>query len=519
MSDKNNDEVVVEIDDQIETLIDEINSAPDDQQQHDFTKECRDVIVDSLLGPFGLGAAMFNDSDGGNITTVQNFEKGVHAPRDAERYDNYQKAQTEPFDRSDYERELPRERKKIFKRDEPIQDAYTGRDLPKDGRAHRDHVVSAHEVETSSKGHLGQTREERVATANKDENKVWTDSGLNKSKNDSDLLAWKERTNSRDPSKTNAEYYGADQERMEEAYQSARKEVDRDQNRTVTKKQAGEFAIEGGKEAGKLAVRQIVGMLIKDLTEGLIVEIRILMRNGFESLQDLAKGLKRGIKKSVARVKEKWAEYLKEGGAAGVSGFLSSLVTLIVNSFVTTAKNLVRIIREGCLSIVRALKLIVSPPPGTSASEVVYEVFKILSGVVVVAIGIGLEEAIKKAVEAVPVLVPFADQISLALTGMITGIASMTVVLAFDRLKGHLAFRNKQLADVHRGHTVTLLRIKKTALILERAATSVQVSAERLNREIQDDWEEVKALKDKTGEKVDQYKAAVNRIEKLSGEF
>ncbi|MGD9661897.1 MAG: hypothetical protein AB7U63_11530 [Porticoccaceae bacterium] len=519
MKSRTNDEVLIEIDDQIEVLINEINSAPNREQQQDFAKACREVIVDTLMGPFGLSAAMFTDHDGGNITTVHNFENGTYAPRDAERYQNYQNAQTERFDRSDYERDLPKERKEIFKQKERIEDEYTGRELPKDGRAHRDHVVSAHEIEKSSRGHLGQTREERVATANREENKVWTDSSLNQSKNDHDLREWSERPNRQDPSKTNAEYYEADPKRMEEAYRTARKKVDSEQNKAVLIKQAGEFVYEGSKEAGNLALRQILGLLIKDLAEGLIDDIRTLIREGFQSLQQLAALLKNRITATIKRIKAKWAEYLKEGVAAGFSGFLSSFLTLIINSFVTTAKNIVRIIREGCLSVVRALKIIVSPPPGTSVSEVAYEVFKILSGAVVVAIGIGLEETIKKGIEAVPLLAPFAGPISLTLTGMLTGILSLTVVLAFDRLKNHLVFRNKQLADIHRGQSMVLLKIKKTALVLDQASEFVQVSATHLRVEFQKDWDEIKELKSRTEDKIESYKLAIHRLQDLSGEL
>lgn len=513
------DDVLIEIDDQIELLIEEINSAPNEQQHQDFATACRDVIVDTLMGPFGLTAAMFADRDGGNITTVHNFEKGTYAPRDGDRYQGYQKAQTERFDRSDYERDLPKERKKIFQQDSRIEDAYTGRELPKDGRAHRDHVVSAHEIEKSSRGHLGKTREERVAMANRDENKVWADASLNQSKNDHDLMEWSERPNRKDPTRTNAEHYGADRERMEEAYNTARKTVDRDEKRAVLLKQAGEFAYEGSKEAGKLALRQILGLMIKDLAEGLIGDIRTLMREGFQSLRHLAQLLEQRIKTTIRQIKAKWAEYLKEGAAAGFSGFLSSFLTLIINSFVTTAKNVVRIIREGCLSVVRALKIIVAPPPEMSASEVAFEVFKILSGVVVVAIGIGLEETIKKGIEAVPLLVPFAEPIAQVLTGMLTGIASLTVVLAFDRLKAHLAFQNKQLADVHRGHSVTFLKIKKTALVLDQAADFVHASALHLREEFHKDWEELKAIKSETRQKMDGYKSAINKLENLAGEL
>lgn len=510
--------VIVEIDEQIEKLIEEINSSPNEQQQQDFAKSCRDVLVDSLVGPFGLAEAMFDDHDGGNITTVHNFEKGMYAPRDEEHYQSYQKAQAEIFDRSDYERDLPRERKEIFKREGRIEDAYTGRELPKDGRAHRDHVVSAHSIEKSSRGHLGQTREERVATANRDENKVWTESSLNKSKNDHDLKEWGGRARRDDPNSTNYDHYGVDENRADKAYKTARRRVDRDQRRSVLLKQAGEFAYEGGKEAGNLALRQILGLLIKDLAEGLIDDIRTIVRDGFESVKQLSDLIRNRIKITIEKVRSKWSEYLKEGAASGVSGFLSSFMTLIINSFVTTAKNIVRVIREGCLSIVRALKIIVSPPQGMSKSEVVYEVFKILSGALVVAVGVGLEESIKKAIEAVPFLSPFSGPLSLALTGIITGIASLTVVLAFDRLKDHLSFTNKKIADAHRGHSASLLKIKKNILMVEQTISFVQVSSTQLRFEFQRDWEEVESLRVNTSSSIKEYRYSVNRLKNLSDE-
>ena len=505
-------DVVIEIDEQIAILIEEINSTPSEQQQKDFSKACCDVVVDALMGPFGLTSAMLVDRNGGNITTVHNFEKGIYAPRDADRHQHYQEAQVERFDRSDYEKDLPGERRKLFKSEPHIEDAYTGGELPKDGSAHRDHVISAHDIEKSAKGHLGQTRDERVATANRDKNKVWTGSRLNQSKNDQDLIEWSARQNSQDSSKTNAEFYGVDKERMEKAYRAARVSVDREQNMSVFKKQSVEFMSEGSREAGKLALRQVLGLLIKDLVEGLIDDVRTLMREGFKNLQHLAILIKKRIKSTMERIKDKWAEYLKEGAAAGISGFLSSFMTLIINSFVTTAKNIVRIIREGCLSLVRALKMIVSPPPGVSKSEVVYEVFKILSGAVVAAIGIGLEETIKKGIEAVPLLLPFAGPIAEALTGMLTGIASLTVLLTFDRIKEHLAFRNKQLADVYRDQTIVMLKIKKTVLVLDQATNYVQISTSHLCEEFQKDWVEIQAFKSKTAEKVGAYTSAVDNL-------
>jgi hypothetical protein len=523
MKNKINDEILIEIDDQIENLIKEINSAPNRKQQQDFAKACSEVIVDTLMGPFGLTRAMFEDRDGGAITTLQNFEKGVVAnTSDAERHENWKKANQERFERMDYDTKLDEKHPDMKSADGKYYDGYRKpqSEIPVGPRmAARDHVVSASEIERSSRGHLAQSREERVETATQEENVVLTSFNMNSSKSDQDLLKWASKPNNKDPSKTNAEYYDADPKQMAKVYRAAHKKVDSKQNKAVLIKQAGEFVYEGSKEAGKLVLRQILGLLIKDLAEGLIDDIRTLIREGFQSLQQLAALLKKRVTTTITRIKAKWAEYLKEGVVAGFSGFLSSFITLIINSFVTTAKNMVRIIREGCLSVVKALKIIVSPPLGTTTSEMAYEVFKVLSGSVVVIVGIGLEETIKKGIEAVPLLAPFAEPISLTLTGMLTGILSLTVVLTFDCLKNHLAFRNKQLADIHRSQSTILLKIKKTALVLDQASEFVQVSATYLRLEFQKDLNEIQELKLQTGDKIDAYKLAIHRLQDLSGEL
>lgn len=521
MKSRTNDDVLIEIDDEIEALINEINSAPSKEEQQDFGRACRDVIVDTLMGPFGLTRAMFDDRDGGAITTIHNFEKGVVAnDSDAQRYESWKKANQEKFERTDYDAKLNEKHPDMKSSDGKYYDGYREpqSEIPVGPRmAARDHVVSASEIERSSRGHLAQSREQRVETATQNENVVLASFNMNSSKGNEDLLEWASKPNNKDPSKSNAEYFDLDPQAIQRVYKNAKTSVNRKQNFAVFKKQGQEFLIEGGKEAGKLALRQVLGLLIKDLAEVLIDDVRTLIREGFQSLQQLSELFKNRITATIKRIKAKWSEYLKEAVAAGFSGFLSSFLTLIINSFVTTAKNIVRIIREGCLSVVRALKIIVSPPPGTSVSEVAYEVFKILSGAVVVAIGIGLEETIKKGIEVVPLLAPFAGPISLTLTGMLTGILSLTVVLAFDRLKNHLVFQNKQLADIHRGQSMVLLKIKKTALVLGQASEFVQVSATHLRAEFQKDWDEVKELKSRTEDKIESYGLAIHRLQDLSG--
>lgn len=510
-------ELVIEIDDHVELLLQEINSAPPSQAV-DIAQSLHSVVIDSILGPFGLSKTMFDDRQGGNVTTVHNFEKGVTATdSDAVRHAAYVRAQSETFNRKDYEAPLPGERKAIFKQVDNVEDYYTRTDMAKDGSAVRDHVVSAHEIEKSAKGQLGQTRRKRVETANKDENKVWTNRRLNSSKGDDDLLEWANRPNAQDPSHTNAEAYNADPERINEAHARARKVVDRAQNLDMLKKQAHEFAVQGSSEAGKLAFRQVLGLLLKELAEGVIQDIKALIREGFQSLRQLADMLRLRIKRTIASLKERWAVYLKEGAMAGLAGFLSSLATLLINTLVTTAKRVVAIIREGTLAVIKSVKLIISPDPGMAAADVAYEVLRLLSGALTTVIGLTTQEALANLLRSVPLLTPFANEISGVATALLSGTAGLLVILAFDHFKQAMAFRRKQLADVHRGHAVTLLKVQRTTIMIAAAHEYVSTTSNHLQRTIADDWAKVDEVGTNADTAIDDYGSAVAALDHLLG--
>lgn len=473
------------IDDETERLIREIDAAPPSPDREKVIDDLQDVLMNTLMGPFGLSAALLRDVEGGNVTTLNNFEKAVTAnDADAALHAGYQEARTKTFDRTDYEAPLPKERKKIFKQDEPVVDRYTGRELHKDGRAHRDHVVSAHEIEQSSKGHFGQTREERVATANLDANKVWTDCSLNQSKGDRDAQVWADRPNRKDPSKTNAEVYGVDREALDQAYKEAHEAVDAKQDRAVLVKNLKDLTLQGGVEAGKLALRQVLGMGLRTLLKGLVTDVRQFVKHGLRDLAHLKSVLAARVSSTLADFKTRWGEYLKEAVAAALSGVLSSVVTFLINSVVTTAANVVTIVRESVLALIRALKVIVMPEEGMSRADVARAVLGIVGGAATTVIAIGAQEALRKLIEAMPLLAPFAGEIATVLSGALIGVGSILLLLAFDQLKSQMAFRNKRLADVHRGQQVVLLQMRQTCLLMEASQDLMSTSHVRLQDRI-----------------------------------
>jgi hypothetical protein len=510
------------IDDETERLIRIIESSPPSPDSEKVLDDVQAALLNTLIGPFGLSADLLADVDGGNVTTLHNFEQGVTAnAEDAARHQNYQKAQTGKFDRTDYDAERKKKgaRKERFQNPEPVMDAYTRKELPRNGQAQQDHVVSAAEIERSAKGHFAQTREERVETANQDVNLVWADSSMNQSKGDLKVEEWANKPSRKDKTVQNAEAFNVDRQAMNEVDTKAREAVNSVQDRAVLKKNAQDFALQGGLEAGKVALRQIVGLALRSLLKGVVADIRQLAQEGFRDVKRIMSVLNARAKAIIEEMKTRWAEFLKEGLAAAVSGLLSSLATFLINSFITTVRNVVTIIREIIVALVRAMKVVVAPEPGKTRSDIARDVLAIIGGAAATVIGIGAEEAIAKILQSLPPLAPFAETLAAVLSGALVSVGTIILLLAFDRLKASLAFKNKQFADVHRGNQVTLLKMRRTCFMIESSAQLMTATHTEMHKRIETHSAERDVRRGALDKSISDYDAEVSGLQQLLYSF
>jgi len=81
-------------------------------------------------------------------------------------------------------------------------------------------------------------------------------------------------------------------------------------------------------------------------------------------------------------------------GTGALSGFLSAIITALINMFVRIGKNIVRLIREGFMSLMKAVKTLLFPPEGMSKKEAVHEATKVLATGIVITGGILATESI-----------------------------------------------------------------------------------------------------------------------------
>lgn len=409
-------------------------------------EECQQQVIGNIIGPFGLSTAMFTDKDGGNVTTLHNFE------RDDDRYvvtasDKALYAHSKSdYDRSQYELDQDKwdEKRQRFIQDGV--DGYTGGSIEADGKiehkgmrvgAELDHVTSVSEVHRTAKNHLalgkvasdGSVDVSKITEmVNHDANLVMTHKPGNASKSDHDLTEWAYKK--RPDGKSNMEHHGLDEARVRNKDEQSKQHIDGTVNAALLKKQATELLATGGNQAMQMGLRQSMGLLLTELVNGLFNEIKQLIKYGVEAGKSLIEDVIARLKRVAQRVSSRFKDAMKAFFEGGLSGFISNLLTFLINNLISTAKKFVRMIREGLIGLYKGLKMIFFPPENMTHSEALQAGLKILSATVMVAAGILLEESLAVFLSTFPILQPIASMLTAVLIGIVTGV--LTALLAYQ---------------------------------------------------------------------------------------
>jgi hypothetical protein len=411
-----------------------------DQEKFDgLVSSCKNTVLSNIIKPFGLARVLFEDVNGGNVTTVHNAKQNVYAKEE------------DKYSRPKYDKGVNSEGRKFagggknsvgaeFTREQldghsSLTDGYTGKiELGKDTSP--DHVVSCSEFHKNGGFMLSDERNADFATDKG--NLVSTRRDINQSMNDHDKKEWMDnKASGRD--KTNAKHFDVDRERAEEKYAQG-KEVAQKHAPSLTDKgkyYAKNIAETGVQESLKMGFQQSLGLLLHEVVSAIFSEIQDIYKNGYSGGRpddSFFRTLKDRLMRIVNRVLARWKDVVKSFGEGAISGFFSNLVTVVINMFVRTGKRVVRIIREGFFSLLKAIKMLVNPPEGMSSAQAAHEATKLIASGLTIAGGILLEEAIDKLIKGAPFLEPFADVLTTVAVGMATGLATVFIVYALDKL-------------------------------------------------------------------------------------
>ncbi len=457
-----------------------------DQEKFDYLIiSCKETVLDSIIKPFGLAKILFEDKDGGNVTTEHNFKKGITAnEEDNKKFQEWKETNIGSINREPYDKIIKIDRngnpvinkkgnpikqdfntikkKEIYNNmyeGEDIKDGYTGKTLgkktqnsvQKEKQIDLEHITPVSEIEKDSKNHIyadGKTADERqsyrVDMARNDKNLTLAEGSLNSSKNDKDLKKWANSEVSAKHAKetgnlnmTNDKYYNLDEELVNKEYKKSKDFIKRQQLKQQIKKDGSELLVTGGKEGLKMGLQQSLGILIKEFAEAVFFEIKDIYKNGLKNgklNKDFLDVLKDRLHKISKKVLSKWKDVVTAFKDGIISGFFSNLITYIINTFLSTGKRFVRIIREGFFSLLKAIKLLIMPPEGFTDKQAAHEATKLISTGVIVAGGILIEEGVEKFLQTVPILSTFAQIISPVIVGIVTGLLSILSVYILDKI-------------------------------------------------------------------------------------
>lgn len=443
---------------EIYQLLEEISDKFDDETFNMLLIECSKTVIQSIVNPFGLGAFVATfDKTGGNVDTIHNVRSGVYVTdSEKEKYDLRGEYNSNCY-HSDT-RYIQRNRDDTLKQKSgKLKDGYTDNTL--DIRSHRDldHIISAKEIHDDPGRILAEI--DGPELANVRENLISTERIINRAKKAKPMREFLEYLHNTKEQRYDeirrlkSKPFLTDEEKKRliklerlnsvnpslciEKDEKARKVYNRKINveyYTSYKFYRNTLTTSIG-EGSKLGMQQAIGLLLVEFFSGVFHEISDLYHNGFRiDNAGFATSLKIRLNRLIERINSRWKDVCDVFAQGFVSGFLSNLATTVINTFITTGKRIVRIIREGFFSLLRAIKLLCIPPEGMTFAEAAHEASKLIASGLVIGAGIIIEHGIDAWIKATVILAPISDLVTTIVVGALTGIAVTFVVYAIDKL-------------------------------------------------------------------------------------
>jgi len=440
------DNLKIIINEGLEEALKELDSLHEQFSKEDSVKLldlCKDSVIDSITSQFGLASLFIDTKDGGNVTTVNNFEKGITANEiDKQRSDGYRNQNYQATRKKKYNPVHNEQRVKYQSNNGIVTDEYTGRKISFK-EANLDHIVPIKEIESNAKAHLAKTVEERAKIACSNQNYAITSETANKSKGAKPMKKFVKTHK--------AEELGIDKNVAMQKDTEARKYIYKENiNPALIKKYRNELLATGGKDAAKMMAYSALGIILRELTQTIFDEIRITFQErGKKTLKEIFLCFKERIEIAVKNIRLKWKDILQGSFEAGLTAFLSNIVVFIINLFATTLKKIVSMIRAGFVSFCQAVKILANPPKNMDREEVNYQALKIVMAGLIGAGSLGLSAGIEKLLQGIPGLQPLmlspiplpngtqtvSDILSVILSGLAGGLVTAITFYFMDKCR------------------------------------------------------------------------------------
>ena len=427
---------------EVESILVDLHAVWDDSKFDELYVQCRRQVIESIVGPLGLGGFVATfDKVGGNVTTVNNAKKGIFARQDIEGFkrDDY-------TGNGDYAKNSNNYRDRQSTSDFMVQDEYVNskiyyKDVDNRSSVDVDHIVSTKQYH--SEGGFIQSKKQRSSFGSDEKNFATTSKSINRSLKDADKLEWANSLNAADPTKTNAEYYHIDIVALKKTVRRGEKAAQEHAPDVWdwSKYYSERVTITGCIESGKMGLQQAIGLLLTNLFDKIFDEVKDSYDNGFISGCD-GNSFFEALSTRCARIGEDilsdWKAVLVAFKDGSVAGFVSNIVTTVINSFCTTAKNMIRLIREGLFSLLKALKTIFLRPEGTTLAQASDAAMKLVVAGIITIGGVSLQEYLHihltPIFSTIPLIGAYGDTLTSIVGGGITAIFMSLGMCVIDRM-------------------------------------------------------------------------------------
>lgn len=413
--------------DELSSQLDQLSNYNSETDSYSLSEHIIETTINGLLGPFGLSQEMFQDKAGGNVTTQHNASLGIFSK------------ESEKYNRQDYLKEYPKVASKL--RNDSIVDgkftsAYSGRTY--EGIPDIDHGEALKDYHLNYGGWM-QTLKQRAEFGADEKNLHVTYRGENRSLGEKDKYKWEEEKSRSDPEKTNKEVFGFDNRKINAAMRKSQKAAT--EHAPTTAQKIGYYAKTLGtqacQESLKLAARQALGIALKIFVEESWHIIKDAIYLYKKQVMTTVKDFINFIIAKMKDLKANIMSYLQQLGQTalqgGISGACSTIITFIINSFITTVKRIVILIREITNAIGDAIRVMIDKT--LSSEEKKDQVTKIIIAALTTAVGIFLVEALKNMLLKIHFLQQYSDEIANVVVNILMGIIAVLVMYIIVRFQ------------------------------------------------------------------------------------
>lgn len=425
---------------------------PEENVFSSIWNEYERVIMQSLITSFGLDF-LVHDQHGGDVDTIHNVREVGKDPnmkyKSAQNQADYENRGA--YDKAAYHsdsryRQIVKEAKKNFDENGTmVDDAYVpgnkvvprrNNTIPREKQAQLDHVLAAEYIHNDPGRILAEL--DGLDLANSESNLRFTnaclnlnmsnmtiDEYLNWCKENPDKVNWNGKKGEPIPPEV--------EERLRKEYARAKKDYDAKLAKAyyTSPKFLKDTAAAAGSRGAEMGMRQAMGFVFVEIWMSSKEEIQALPPG--KDLKDMLEAVACGVKKGVENAKVKYREILAKFGEGFVSGALASLTTTICNIFFTTAKNLVKCIRQIYASVVEAGNILLFNPDNLMFGDRMKTSTIVLATGASVLVGTAVGELIQKTPIA---SIPGVGAVVTAFgSSLVSGLISCTLLVFLDRSK------------------------------------------------------------------------------------